>query len=582
MGHNLKYHMIVTTGLLLAIHPAIAKADDDALLAVYQTYLKKYIPLRAEIAMASFEARKSGSDAAFEKKKAARLALAELHSDPAVFAELADIRSSGPLVDPFTTRLAEVLYDQFLFCQQDREAVEKIIEIETDLERALRNHRVRVDGVEMSSGEVRQLLRTTTDSSRAEKAWKAYMALGKVLDPKVRELFQLRNRFAEKMEKGHYFRLMLFLKKFTPVQFYRFLNLLNMDMSECYAKVKGEIDPALAAKFGIEVDQLRPWHYGDVYLRDAPVTPESDLDVLFKDADIVRLAREYFDGLGLPCDDIIKRSEFRKAPTGSIYPCLLGYEGEDGVRLACDIEPTLAGAEALFQNFAKAIYRKNMGKDVPLLLQQPPHGAVDEAFASLFGQAVRNTDFLTRIAHVSPKRMEEIAPIAERNMQWRTLIRAQWAQLVVRFEVSLCADPTRDLPHVWWEFEKKYQLLAPPGEEDARYGYALVPEILFNPMHHHSTLMGDILAEQVYSLLVSETMDKAPDQRTSFVGNKKAGQLVREKLMKPANLYHWQDLLHGNLGENFSNRKYLKKYCNIDTPRDFRVAPMQTVPAADK
>ncbi|MCH8148109.1 MAG: hypothetical protein IH987_08985, partial [Planctomycetes bacterium] len=424
----------LSTAIMLScilLSPGVLMADEAAFLAFYERFMKKFQPLADEVERASWEARKTGSPEAFQKKKDARLAQVKLLSDAGVFANLGLLRKDGTITDPFVARLARTMNDMFLPVQKARAAVEKEVELETFLEQALRNHRIRVDGKELTTGEVRRILRTTTDSEEAERVWKAYMKLGKELDPKVRELVDARNQIGTRLGQAHYFRYRLHMGRFASTTFYRFFNSLNSDMRPTFVEAKNEIDKAVAAKFGIEVPELRAWHFGDLYFRDVPVTAVSDLDHLFKKTDLVKLARGYLNGIGLSSADIIRRSDISTAPGAAVFPYRIGFDSTGRVRIACDAEPTAQGAEELFQSLTKAVYREGIKHDVPVLLRRPPHRAIDECLGSFAGSVVRNPEFLKKVLHVNPKDLSEVEETAKRTMKWRSLIRASWAQLLM-------------------------------------------------------------------------------------------------------------------------------------------------------
>ena len=553
--------LTVVMGSCILLSPGVLMADEAAFLAIYEPFIEKYKTLADEVERASWEARKTGSPDAFKKKKAARLAMVKLLSNADLYSAVIAMRGDGTITDPFVARLARVMEETFLPVQTDRAAVEKEVELEIFFEQTLRNHRIRVDGKELTTGEIRRILRTTTDSKKAERVWKAYMKLGKELDPKVRELVDVRNRIGDK--QGHYFRYRLYLARFASKNFYRFFNLLKQDMHAPYFETKKEIDKALAAKFGIDVSELRPWHYGDLYFRDAPVTAVSDLDHLFEKTDLVSLARGYLNGIGLPCDNIIKRSEISTTPGAAVFPYRVGFDSAGKARVACDVEPTALGAEDLFQSLAKAVYRENMKSDVPVLLRRPPYRTIDECIGSFAGSVVRNPEFLKNVLHVDPKELQKLEETAKRTMRWRAFIRASWAQLLMRFELKMYGASTRDYPNEWATFVEENQGITLPDGE-FRYGFALVPEILLRPVSHHCTLMGDLLAEQLNVYLLREVLEEDTEQRPSFAGKPKVGAFFRDRLMAPADLYHWEQLVRERIGGSFTKDFYLRRIFGIE------------------
>lgn len=569
--------LTVIMGSWILLSPAVLMADEAAFLAIYEPFIEKYKALTDEVERASWEARKTGSSQAFKKKKDARLALVKLLSDAELYSAVISLRKGETITDPIVARLARTMEETFLAVQTDREAVEKQVELETFFEQKLRNLRIRVDGKELTTGEIRHILRTTTDSKEAERVWKAYMKLGKGLFPKVRELVDARNRIGELTGHGHFVRHRLHMGKFRSTNFYRFFNYLNNDMRDSFFETKKEIDKAVATKFGIDVSELRPWHYGDLYFRDAPVTAVSDLDHLFAKTDLVELARGYLNGIGLPCDAIIKRSEISTTTGAAVFPYRVGFDSAGKVRVACDVTQTALGAEDLFQSLTKAVYRENMKHDVPVLLRRPPHRAVDECFASFTGSVVRNPEFLKDVFHIDPTELQKLEETAKRTMKWRSFIRASWAQVVIRFEVKMYGAPTSHFPSEWATFIEQNQGITIPDTE-YKYGFALVPELLLRPVSQHATLMGDLLAEQLNVYLLTDVLEEDTEQRPSFAKKPKVGAFLRDRLMAPADTIHWEQLVRERIGGSFSKDLYLRRLFGIEPSPDFQTTVIEGQP----
>ena len=98
--------------------------------------------------------------------------------------------------------------------------------------------------------------------------------------------------------------------------------------------------------------ELRPWHYHDPFFQEPPAVYEADLDQPFVDADIQRICREFYAGIGLPIDDVLARSD------------LYEKRGKSPHAFCTDIDR--AG-------------------DVRVLAQHPPHRVLDEHDAARAG-----------------------------------------------------------------------------------------------------------------------------------------------------------------------------------------------------
>ncbi|MCH8148110.1 MAG: hypothetical protein IH987_08990 [Planctomycetes bacterium] len=142
------------------------------------------------------------------------------------------------------------------------------------------------------------------------------------------------------------------------------------------------------------------------------------------------------------------------------------------------------------------------------------------------------------------------------------------AQLLMRFELKMYGAPTRDYPNEWATFIAENQGITLP-EGDYRYGFALVPEILFRPVSHHATLMGDMLAEQLNVYLLGEVLGEDTAQRPCFAEKPKVGAFLRDRLMAPGDLYHWEVLVKECMGSSFTKDFYVRRLFGIEPTPDF-------------
>ena len=83
---------------------------------------------------------------------------------------------------------------------------------------------------------------------------------------------------------------------------------------EPYRQAKAEIDAALAKNCGIPVDELRPWHYHNVYFSEVPAVLGDLPEAIYKPIETLKVCREFYGGIGLPIDDVLKRSSLYEQP----------------------------------------------------------------------------------------------------------------------------------------------------------------------------------------------------------------------------------------------------------------------------
>ncbi len=121
------------------------------------------------------------------------------------------------------------------------------------------------------------------------------------------------------------------------------------------------------------------------------------------------------------------------------------------------------------------------------------------------------------------------------------------------------ADPDQDLNRLWWSLKHRYQLLNPPDDmSGADYGAKL--HVVAAPVYYHNYMLGELFATQLHAHVAREVLGVDEPQATAFVGSKKAGQYLREKVFAPGNLYRWDELTRRATSEPLSARAFAEQY----------------------
>lgn len=536
-----------------------AKSADTEFAALRDAYLAKWKPLFLESNQAWWEANTTGSDSAFARKKAADKALVELHGDKEMFAKLKGLRDGNQVADPVRKRELEVMYRAYLPGQGDPVLRKKIVDLENDVEQLFNTHRSKVGGKELSENDVRQILSNSTKSEEVEAAWKGYMEVGGKADANLRMLARMRNELAKQLGFPHFHALSLTLQEINETEFFELFDELDTLTREPFAKAKADIDARQAKKFGITVADLRPWHYEDLFFQEAPQVDDTNLDDIFKNADLLALVKEYYAGLGLPCDDIVARSDLYEKPGKSPHAFCTHLDREGDIRVLENLKPNLYWADTTFHEIGHGVYDKYISKDVPFLLREPAHSLTTEGIAMMFGSVVKSGDWLVKGLKLDAKEADRITQAARKTLRVEKLMFARWTQVMVRFEHGLYTNPEQNLGKLWWDLKKKYQLLNPPESVD-RPDYAAKVHVLTNPVYYHSYLMGELFAAQARNYAATKVLGLPDAKETSFLNQPKAGAYFRDKIFAPGNLYAWNELCKRATGEPMSAKYFAKLY----------------------
>ena len=533
-----------------------AEADFEVL---RDAYVARYRPLVIQSETAWWDANTTGADEAFERRKQAQNALVELHSDRATFAKLKALREGGKIADPLLKRELDVMYRSHLPGQGDPQLQKKIIALESEVEQTFNAHRGEVDGKPLSENDIRQILSDTKESSKAEKAWKAYMQVGAGVEKKLRELVGLRNELARQLGFRNFFAMKLTLQEIDEAELVRLFDELDTLTQAPFTALKKEIDTAMAARFGIAADQLRPWNFGDLFFQEAPGIEGVNLDDLYKDRDLLALAKDYYGGLGTPADDILQRSDLYEKPKKSPHAFSTNLNRADDIRVLCNLKPNLYWADTLIHELGHAVYDKYIGKDIPFLLHEPSHSLTTEGFAMMVGAMVKNEDFLVKALKIPPDQATGLVQSARRSLRAEKLIFSRWTQVMMRFERGMYDKPDQNLGELWWSLKGRYQLLNPP-ETANRPDYAAKVHVVTAPVYYHSYMMGELFACQLHAHIAAKVLGMDDPGKTSFYGRKEVGDYWRDKVFGPGNRFSWNELTKHATGEPLSAKAFARFY----------------------
>ncbi len=539
-----------TTGAGRPADAAGAKSSeaDAAFVAVRDAYLAKYQPLWCESETAWWDANISGADAAFARKKELDKQMVELHSDRAIFAKLKAWHDGGQIADPTHQRELDIMYRSFLPGQADPALQKQIVDLENDVEQIFNTHRSHVAGKTLTENDVRTVLSDSTSSADVEAAWKGYMAVGEKAAPKLRELVKLRNELAGQLGFKNFYLLRLALQELDQPEFFQLMQQVDDLTREPFAKLKHEIDAARAARFHIQEGDLRPWHFGDLFFQEAPLGQEVNLDTVYKDADLIALAKKYYDSIGLPVEDIIARSDLYEKPGKCPHAFCTNLDRVQNIRVLANIKPNLYSADTLLHELGHGVYDQAIRPELPFLLREASHGLTTEGIANMFGSMAKNEDFLVKVRGLAPAEAAKYGEAARSTLRTEKLVFSRWTLVMVHFEHGMYCQPDQDLGKLWWDLKKRYQLLNPP-ESVERPDYAAKVHILTEPVYYHNYLMGELFASQVRHQIASKVLGASDPSKTCFYGQPKVGQYLREQVFGPGSLYSWNELTRRATGE---------------------------------
>ncbi len=324
---------------------------------------------------------------------------------------------------------------------------------------------------------------------------------------------------------------------------------------EPFRKLKSEIDAKLAEQCSVTVDELRPWHYHDPFFQESPAIFAADFDSIYAKADILKLCRDFYAGIGLPIDDVIARSDLYEKPGKSPHAFCTDIDRQGDVRVLANIVPNEYWMGTMLHELGHSVYSsKNIPPSVPYILRSEAHILTTEGIAMLFERFSKDADWLKGmgVPVSDPAAFDRAGAKMHRA---KLLVFSRWCQVMFRFEKALYENPDQDLNTLWWDLVEKYQLVH-RGEGRNLPDYASKIHIVSAPVYYHNYLMGELFAGQVLSAIARDVLHGVEPSRASFVGNKAVGEFLKTRVFAPGRSLDWNGLTRHATGEDLSAKAF--------------------------
>ena len=550
---------ILSAGVLL--FGCSPNAKEEQMQAFITTHVEKVKPMEKEANLAYWDAATSGKSEDYDKVGTLTLELRQVYSDPCDFAFLKEAKESGQVKEPMLARQMDMLYNAYLENQIEPELLRQIVELGTAIEKDFSTFRGTIDGEKVTNNQIKEILKTETDSAKREKAWLA----GKQVGPEVAEdlirLVKLRNKAARKLGFDNYHTLSLTTAEQDVKELDNIFNELYELTNEPFAKLKAELDDILAKQCGVDVSELKPWHYHDPFFQETPLVYDVDLDTYYQDKDVKELATKFYAGIGLPVESILANSDLYEREGKNPHAFSTDIDRQGDVRILCNLKNNETWMETILHELGHATYDKWHGDDVPYILREPAHIFTTEAIAMFFGRLSRNPAWMQQMLELSDQQRAEIEKVSFKYAQLKQLIFARLAMVMYDFEKQLYANPDQDLNQLWWQMVEKYQFVkCPQGRDEPDWAAKI--HFTIAPCYYHNYMLGELLASQLHHHLVHEILKLESDKNVSYVGQKVVGDFVSEKIYKVGAVYHWNRMIEIATGEPLTPKYFVSEFIN--------------------
>lgn len=550
------FALIIVTAML-ATSTAQTPAE-----AKFQQFLDSHVkllePKMKAAALADWNANATGEQKYYDQSAALELEIKAIFSDKSDFAYLKGLKEKGTISDPLLRRQLDLLYNSFLKNQVSPALQKQITRKQTAISARFNTFRGKIEGREVSDGEIYGILKNERDSVKRRQAWEASKQVGQAVAADVIALAKLRNRAARELGFANYYVMEIETDEQNVAEVSAIFDSLKAITDEPFRQAKQELDNQLAARFGVAPQDLRPWHYANPFFQEVTEMGQTDLDSLFGNEDVVAMARVFYKSIGLPVDDILKNSDLYPRPGKYQHAYCTDIDRLGDVRTMCNVINNQEWMGTLLHELGHGVYSKNYDRSLPFLLRNDAHSFVTEAIAELMGRQVSNAGWLQTMLGLDSSQTAQYRTALNQNFRLSQLVFCRWSLVMEHFEKAMYENPDQDLNKLWWDLVEEYQLVKRP-EGRHTPDWAAKIHIAQYPCHYHNYLLGEMVASQLTAALAKE-LGKGDTFDISFAAEPRVGSFLKQKIFQPGASLRWDDLLKFATGENLTATYFAREF----------------------
>jgi peptidyl-dipeptidase A len=508
--------------------------------------------------LAYWNATISGKKKDFVRYADLQVRLQKLHSDKRSFDKLKKWRSDPSISNSKAKRQLELLYNDFLRNQIDTKLNERITKLASKIENQFNVFRGELNGKKVTSNEILQILKKSTDNAYRQKAWEAGKQVGVLVHKDLLTLVKLRNEAAQSLGYDNFYVMSLALAEQNEADILSLFDEVEILTREPFNAAKREIDNLLAERYGMRAHEIKPWHYEDPFFQEMPQIDCVNLDRYYEKHDILDLVKIFYSSIGLDVEDILAKSDLFEKHGKLQHAYCTDIDRKGDIRILANIKNDENWTGTMLHELGHGVYMKSIDPSLPYLLREEAHIFTTEAIAMLFGRLSKDAEWIQMMIHLTDEEKDSMAEALRINSRLSQLVFCRWCQVMLHFEHEMYRDPDQDLNHLWWELVQKYQQLTPPANIQGQ-DWASKVHIVSAPVYYHNYLLGEFLASQLDHHIRHRVINTSSES-TPYYNRKELGEYLKDKIFRSGSLHRWDRLIEAATGEKLTSRYFVQQF----------------------
>lgn len=476
-------------------------------------------------------------------------------------------------------QLQRILYNAADKPQTVPEIVKARIAAEAAQTEKLYGFTFQIAGQPVTTNEIDNLLKTSTDLNQRLQAWEASKEVGKQLKDGLASLQRLRNQTVQALGYADYFSYQVSDYGMTVDEMMALMDDLVRALRPLYRELHTYARYELAKKYGAPVPALLPAHWlPNRWAQDwsAMINVTGfDLEAALQDKSaewIVQQAEDFYVSLGfekMP-PSFWEKSSLYPLPADAPYKknnhaSAWHLDLEQDIRSLMSIEPNAEWYETTHHELGHIYYYMSYTNDqVPPLLREGANRAYHEAIGSMLGLAAMQKPFLQNRGLLPAQApSDDMQTLLKEALNYIVFIPFS-AGTMSHFEYELYAKnlPREQYNQRWWDLVEKYQGVVPPGPRGEEYcDAATKTHINDDAAQYYDYALSYILLYQLHDHIASKILQQDP-HATNYYGNQEVGKFLAD-IMRPGASRDWREMLKEKTGEDLSAKAMVRYFAPL-------------------